>query len=74
MAIHVNITLHGGEIGQALLQEHEEFYYALDHIAADESEEEMRHLAQSVAAYATGRAGQIAKFLRILAEEIEANG
>jgi hypothetical protein len=75
MAINVNITLYGGQIGEALAQEPEEFYYALQNIAEDESESEMRRIATDVASHASGsKATQIVQFLRILAEEIEANG
>jgi hypothetical protein len=74
MAIHVNITLYGGQIGEALAQEPEEFYYALQNIAEDESPEDMRALASHVAEYSNGLGPQIAQFLRILAEEIEGNG
>jgi hypothetical protein len=74
MAIHVNITLHGGQIGEALLSEPEEFYYALQAVAEDESPQEMQAIAHDVAQYANGKAEEIVRFLRILAAEIEANG
>jgi len=71
MAIHVNITLYGGQIGEALAQEPEELYYALQNIAEDESPEEMYRLASEVAEHANGKAGEIVQLLRTLADEIE---
>jgi hypothetical protein len=74
MAIHINITLHGGEVGQVLLQEHKEFYDALQYIADAEDDSGMHAIGASVANHAGKSGPQVVKFLRILAEEIEANG
>jgi len=70
--IDINVRLSGAEIGDALLSEPEELFYALAQMAVDESDQEMRAIAHDVAQYAHGdRAEEVVRFLRILADRIE---
>lgn len=74
MGIDINVRLHGGEIGQALLGNPEEFYYTLEHIAEGENTQEMQAIAHDVAQYVGFKSREVVQFLRILADEIEGGG